>query len=215
MVRLAPCTGLGWDIHTGLGKGSTPGFPHIEGLLLATWTATSPGYSPGSLSSCLCLPPPPRHSVCQGRQWHCTSHRCGGWCQASGAPHYVTFDGLAFTFPGACEYLLVREASGRFTVSAQNLPCGASGLTCTKALTVQLQSTAVHMLRGGHHVEGWHCQGGGARRLASHFCRGPRPGVPHCSPSVQWGGCLSSLLLVGNPNSGRLQQIKAQRGLMT
>ncbi|XP_048069099.1 SCO-spondin [Ursus arctos] len=86
--------------------------------------------------------------VCQGRQWHCTSHRCGGWCQASGAPHYVTFDGLAFTFPGACEYLLVREASGRFTVSAQNLPCGASGLTCTKALTVQLQSTAVHMLRG-------------------------------------------------------------------
>ncbi|GAB5568912.1 otogelin-like protein [Prionailurus iriomotensis] len=86
--------------------------------------------------------------VCQGRQWHCTSRQCRGWCQASGAPHYVTFDGLAFTFPGACEYLLVREASGQFTVSAQNLPCGASGLTCTKALTVQLQSTVVHMLRG-------------------------------------------------------------------
>ncbi|VFV40639.1 Hypothetical predicted protein [Lynx pardinus] len=86
--------------------------------------------------------------VCQGRQWHCTSRQCRGWCQASGGPHYVTFDGLAFTFPGACEYLLVREASGQFTVSAQNLPCGASGLTCTKALTVQLQSTVVHMLRG-------------------------------------------------------------------
>ncbi|XP_039109837.1 SCO-spondin-like [Hyaena hyaena] len=86
--------------------------------------------------------------VCQGRQWHCTSRQCSGWCQASGAPHYVTFDGLSFTFPGACEYLLVREASGQFTVSAQNLPCGASGLTCTKALTVQLQSTVVHMLRG-------------------------------------------------------------------
>ncbi|XP_004430689.1 PREDICTED: SCO-spondin [Ceratotherium simum simum] len=86
--------------------------------------------------------------VCQGRQWHCTGQRCGGWCQASGAPHYVTFDGLALTFPGACEYLLVREASGRFAVSAQNLPCGASGLTCTKALTVRLQNTVVHMLRG-------------------------------------------------------------------
>lgn len=61
----------------------------------------------------------------------------------------MTFDGLAFTFPGACEYLLVREAGGRFTISAQNLPCGASGLTCTKALTVRLQSTIVHMLRGG------------------------------------------------------------------
>lgn len=97
---------------------------------------------------------PLAHSVCQGRQWHCTGRRCGGRCQASGAPHYVTFDGLALTFPGACEYLLVREASGRFTVSAQNLPCGASGLTCTKALTVRLQSTVVHMLRGDCDVEG-------------------------------------------------------------
>ncbi|XP_008064182.1 SCO-spondin [Carlito syrichta] len=86
--------------------------------------------------------------VCQGRRWHCTGQQCSGRCQASGAPHYVTFDGLALTFPGACEYLLVREASGRFTVSARNLPCGASGLTCTKALTVRLESTVVHMLRG-------------------------------------------------------------------
>jgi hypothetical protein len=88
------------------------------------------------------------HSVCQGQRWHCTGQRCSGWCQASGAPHYVTFDGLVFTFPGACEYLLVREAGGRFSVSVQNLPCGASGLTCTKALVVRLDSTVVHMLRG-------------------------------------------------------------------
>lgn len=60
----------------------------------------------------------------------------------------MTFDGLVFTFPGACEYLLVREAGGRFSVSVQNLPCGASGLTCTKALVVRLDSTVVHMLRG-------------------------------------------------------------------
>ncbi|KAM7121113.1 LOW QUALITY PROTEIN: SCO-spondin-like [Molossus nigricans] len=84
-------------------------------------------------------PPPLAHCVCQGRQ-------CSGRCQASGAPHDVKFDGLALTFPGACKYLLV-EASGQFTVSAQNLPCGASGPTCTEALTV-LQSTVVHMLRG-------------------------------------------------------------------
>ncbi|KAM5255351.1 SCO-spondin-like [Ctenodactylus gundi] len=86
--------------------------------------------------------------MCQGRQWHCTGQRCSGWCQASGAPHYVTFDGLALTFPGACEYLLVREARGHFSISAQNLPCGASGLTCTKALAVRLESTVVRMLRG-------------------------------------------------------------------
>lgn len=86
--------------------------------------------------------------MCQGQRWHCTGQRCSAWCQASGAPHYVTFDGLVLTFPGACEYLLVREASGRFSVSIQNLPCGASGLTCTKAVTVRLDSTVVHMLRG-------------------------------------------------------------------
>ncbi|XP_069932953.1 SCO-spondin [Oryctolagus cuniculus] len=86
--------------------------------------------------------------VCLDRQWHCTKHQCSGWCQASGAPHYVTFDGLALTFPGACEYLLVREARGHFSVSAQNLPCGASGLTCTKALAVHLETTVVHLLRG-------------------------------------------------------------------
>lgn len=61
----------------------------------------------------------------------------------------MTFDGLVFTFLGACEYLLVREAGGRFSVSIQNLPCGASGLTCTKALAVRLDSTVVRMLRGG------------------------------------------------------------------
>nr|XP_045016023.1 SCO-spondin [Jaculus jaculus] len=86
--------------------------------------------------------------VCQGRQWHCTGQRCSGRCQASGAPHYVTFDGLALTFPGACEYLLARESRGRFSVSAQNVPCGASGLTCAKALAVRLDGTVVHMLRG-------------------------------------------------------------------
>ncbi|XP_074051346.1 SCO-spondin-like [Macrotis lagotis] len=86
--------------------------------------------------------------VCQGQQWQCTGHQCGGRCQASGAPHYVTFDGLTFTFPGNCEYLLVREVDGRFSISAQNLPCGTSGLTCTKALTIRLGKTIVHMLRG-------------------------------------------------------------------
>jgi hypothetical protein len=128
--------GVKWDLQTGLGTGNLPG-----PSMLRAWLK--------SLLSSVTLSPPLAHSVCQGRQWHCTGHRCSGRCQASGAPHYVTFDGLALTFPGACEYLLVREASGRFSVSAQNLPCGTSGLTCTKALAVRLESTVVHLLRGG------------------------------------------------------------------
>lgn len=116
----------------------------------------------------------------------------------------MTFDGLAFTFPGACEYLLVREASGQFTVSAQNLPCGASGLTCTKALTVQLQSTIVHMLRGGCNIEGWHGQGG-ACWVASQFCTGDQgPGFPTAYHQGSGAGafplssCVGIIILEGS-----------------
>lgn len=125
--------------------------------LLRAWTSCLPCIQPWDTVLVTLFPPPAfAHSVCRGRQWHCTGQRCGGWCQASGASHYVTFDGLVLTFPGACEYLLVREASGQFAVSAQNLPCGAGGLTCTKALTVRLWGTVVHMLRGGCDTEGPH-----------------------------------------------------------
>lgn len=92
----------------------------------------------------------------------------------------MTFDGLVLTFPGACEYLLVREASGRFSVSIQNLPCGASGLTCTKAVTVRLDSTVVHMLRGGCDYQGelQYCQRvGGHSSVVSRLLRMARAQV--------------------------------------
>ncbi|KAM8818088.1 LOW QUALITY PROTEIN: SCO-spondin-like [Rhynchonycteris naso] len=68
--------------------------------------------------------------MCQGQQWRYTGQRYGGRCQASGAPHCVTFDGLALIFPGACDYLLVREASGQFILegSQKEGPEGSHGL---------------------------------------------------------------------------------------
>ncbi|KYO43844.1 SCO-spondin [Alligator mississippiensis] len=86
--------------------------------------------------------------VCRSRRWQCSSHRCAGTCMASGDPHYITFDGRAFSFLGDCEYVLVREHGGLFSVTVENVPCGTSGITCTKSVVVEIGNTVVHLLRG-------------------------------------------------------------------
>ncbi|XP_065689130.1 SCO-spondin-like [Patagioenas fasciata] len=86
--------------------------------------------------------------VCRGQRWHCGHEECAGTCIATGDPHYITFDGRAFSFLGDCEYLLAREVTGLFAVTAENVPCGTSGVTCTKSVVVVMGNTIVHMLRG-------------------------------------------------------------------
>ncbi|KAK2514067.1 hypothetical protein Q9233_015180 [Columba guinea] len=86
--------------------------------------------------------------VCRGQRWHCGREECAGTCVATGDPHYVTFDGRAFSFLGDCEYLLAREVTGLFAVTTENVPCGTSGVTCTKSVVVVMGNTIVHMLRG-------------------------------------------------------------------
>lgn len=90
------------------------------------------------------------HSVCKERRWHCTHTICAGVCVATGDPHYVTFDGRCYSFLGDCQYVLARENSGLFSVTAENVPCGSTGVTCTKSVTLSLGNTVIHLLRGGN-----------------------------------------------------------------
>uniref|UniRef100_A0A3P8V8E3 SCO-spondin n=1 Tax=Cynoglossus semilaevis TaxID=244447 RepID=A0A3P8V8E3_CYNSE len=86
--------------------------------------------------------------VCKERRWHCSQSACAGVCVATGDPHYVTFDGRCYSFLGDCQYVLARENSGLFSVTAENVPCGSTGVTCTKSVTLSLGNTVIHLLRG-------------------------------------------------------------------
>uniref|UniRef100_A0A8C9YCU5 SCO-spondin n=1 Tax=Sander lucioperca TaxID=283035 RepID=A0A8C9YCU5_SANLU len=86
--------------------------------------------------------------VCKERRWHCSKSACAGVCVATGDPHYVTFDGRCYSFLGDCQYVLARESSGLFSVIAENVPCGSTGVTCTKSVTLSLGNTVIHLLRG-------------------------------------------------------------------
>uniref|UniRef100_A0A4W5NL15 VWFD domain-containing protein n=1 Tax=Hucho hucho TaxID=62062 RepID=A0A4W5NL15_9TELE len=85
--------------------------------------------------------------TCTDRKWQCTTNLCHGTCAIYGDGHYITFDGKRFTFDGDCEYTLTKDycennnANGSFRVITENIPCGTTGTTCSKAIKLFLGVT--------------------------------------------------------------------------
>ncbi|XP_064194054.1 mucin-5AC-like [Anguilla rostrata] len=96
--------------------------------------------------------------TCKERKWHCTTLQCQGTCGIYGDGHYTTFDGKKFTFSGSCEYTLTQDycsnniTNGTFRVITENVPCGTTGTTCSKAIKLYLGKNELILTEGNYQV---------------------------------------------------------------
>ncbi|KAF7670343.1 hypothetical protein LDENG_00018730 [Lucifuga dentata] len=90
--------------------------------------------------------------VCENRKWRCTEKVCDGMCRTVGEGHYITFDGLKYSFPGLCQYVLVQDMcngeDGSFRVLVENEACGIVGHRCAKAVTIFYKGGLIIMQHG-------------------------------------------------------------------
>ncbi|XP_055578551.1 mucin-2 [Falco cherrug] len=89
--------------------------------------------------------------TCQKGFWSCTEHVCYGTCMIYGSGHYITFDGKFYDFDGSCEYVATQDfcgdknSSGSFSIITENVPCGTTGVTCSKAIKMFLGKTELKL----------------------------------------------------------------------
>nr|XP_029501573.1 mucin-5AC-like [Oncorhynchus nerka] len=86
--------------------------------------------------------------TCEGRKWQCTNKQCDGMCAIYGDGHFITFDEERFTFNGDCEYILTQDycsnnPNGTFRLITENIPCGTTGTTCSKAIKLFLGNNEI------------------------------------------------------------------------
>ncbi|GAA6093702.1 mucin-2-like isoform X2 [Tachysurus ichikawai] len=104
-------------------------------------------YAPGSeiMEEC-------NKCICKHGEWDCTKNTCPGTCTIYGSGHYNTFDKQRFGFSGYCSYIAVQNNCGNqtrtFHVITENVPCGTTGTTCSKAVRIILGRTELELRDG-------------------------------------------------------------------
>uniref|UniRef100_A0A8C2HZ65 VWFD domain-containing protein n=1 Tax=Cyprinus carpio TaxID=7962 RepID=A0A8C2HZ65_CYPCA len=104
-------------------------------------------YAPGTEITVDC-----NNCTCQHGTWTCTKNICPGICTIYGSGHYKTFDQQRFGFRGECSYIVAQDKcgnkSGIFHVISENIPCGTTGTTCSKAVVILLGRTKLELYGG-------------------------------------------------------------------
>ncbi|XP_067236751.1 uncharacterized protein [Chanodichthys erythropterus] len=87
--------------------------------------------------------------TCKRGTWICTENKCPGVCTIYGSGHYKTFDQQRFGFRGDCSYIAAQDKCGnkteKFHVITENIPCGTTGTTCSKAVVIILGKTVLEL----------------------------------------------------------------------
>uniref|UniRef100_A0A8C4Y9V5 Mucin-5AC n=1 Tax=Gopherus evgoodei TaxID=1825980 RepID=A0A8C4Y9V5_9SAUR len=115
-------------------------------------TATCEGNNKVVIQKVEC--PPVKKITCANRYppvkniWGFVFHGvCSGW----GDPHYITFDGIYYTFLDNCTYTLVKQITPKydnFRVDIDNYFCNAEdGLSCPQSIIVYYKYTVVVLTR--------------------------------------------------------------------
>ncbi|CAM5120384.1 unnamed protein product [Eretmochelys imbricata] len=102
-------------------------------------------YSPGEDVKVGC-----NKCTCQKGRWTCTNHVCYGTCTVYGSGHYISFDGKYYDFDGHCEYVAAQDYCGEdprgsLSIVTVNVPCGTTGVTCSKAIKIFLGKTELKL----------------------------------------------------------------------